>query len=192
MNDEFIKEDTCHVFYDLETTGVSVDDGAEISMINAIKCRNNAIIGRFSTLVKCNETLSEAVEALTGITNEMLENAPSITAALKNFKEFIGDALLFGYKTDFDFPFFEKADKDFAGFLRERTTDLYPIVKAKHGEAIQNYQFKDKLDEIRAKTGGKERKRLNSLTISNVCKYFGIDENISEAEKLHSIYLSVI
>ena len=118
-----------YVVIDVETTGLnpSYDFIIELS---AVKIKNNAIIDTFSTLVKPDEALYEDeysneyfvddfITELTGITDEMLENAPYISDVLEQFLSFVGDSIIVGHNVNFDINFIYDdvdriLDKDFS------------------------------------------------------------------------------
>lgn len=89
---------------DVETTGLDPSYD-EIIEIGAIKVRNNEINSQFSSLVKPSRPIDEFIENLTGITNEMLKNAPSIKEVLPQFIDFINDDILLGHNIHFDINF---------------------------------------------------------------------------------------
>jgi DNA polymerase-3 subunit epsilon len=89
---------------DLETTGLdSYYD--EIIEIAAIKVRNKEIVDKFETLVNPNFPVDDFITQLTGITNEMLENAPSIEEVLPKFLDFVKDDIILGHNVNFDINF---------------------------------------------------------------------------------------
>lgn len=72
---------------DLETTGLSpITD--EIIEIGAVKIVDGAISGTLQTLVRPNKPVPDEVAALTGISNAMLTNAPSLRDAISQLQEF--------------------------------------------------------------------------------------------------------
>lgn len=89
---------------DIETTGLDPSYD-EIIEIGAIKVRNNKITNKFSSLVKPESEISEFIEELTGITNEMLSTAPEIENVLPDFVEFINNDTLLGHNIHFDINF---------------------------------------------------------------------------------------
>ena len=62
-------------------------------------------IGEFQTLVKVPLTLTEETTKLTGITAEMLSNAPGIHEVLPDFLEFIKGCILVAHNAEFDMAF---------------------------------------------------------------------------------------
>lgn len=81
---------------DIETTG-KYAKYCEIIELSAIKVRNSQIIDEYSTLIKPEKQLPYEITELTGITDEMLENAPSINEKLPEYLDFIGDDIILGH-----------------------------------------------------------------------------------------------
>lgn len=96
--------DKDYVVFDIETTGLDprVDEIIEIS---GVKVKDDEIVETFSELVKPTHEISDFITELTHITNEMVENAPSIDIVLPKFMEFIGDNILIGHNVNFDINF---------------------------------------------------------------------------------------
>ena len=90
-----IKADN-YTVVDIETTGLSIYD-SEIIELSAIRVRDNVITDTFTTLVRPQSYIPLNIVTLTGITNEMAENAPTIDVAIQKFLDFIGDDILLGH-----------------------------------------------------------------------------------------------
>ena len=100
-----------YVVVDLETTGLD-SCFCDIIEIGAVRYVDGEKVGEFSTLVKPFDTIDEYITELTGITDEMLENAPSAADALRDFLSFAGADLLVGYNVNFDINFlYDKIDE---------------------------------------------------------------------------------
>ncbi len=93
-----------YVALDIETTGLSPSDD-EIIEISAVRVHDNEIVERFSSLVKPSQPISARITELTGITNEMLSDAPPIEQVLPAFRSFIGNYVLVGHNVNFDINF---------------------------------------------------------------------------------------
>ena len=93
-----------YVLFDIETTGLD-SEYDEIIEIGAIKVENYKTIDEFHSLIKPENEIDEFITDLTGITNEMVENAPDIVDVLPYFFEFIGDEILIGHNVNFDINF---------------------------------------------------------------------------------------
>lgn len=92
------------IVIDLETTGLSTayDDIIEVA---AIKVIDNKIVDTFQSFVNPGYELPEFIIELTGITNEMLGDAPNIKEVLPNFMSFLGENVLVGHNINFDINF---------------------------------------------------------------------------------------
>lgn len=89
---------------DIETTGLSPDI-CEIIEISAIKYVNFEKVSSFSTLIKPQNRISYFITKLTGITNDMVKDAPDISTAILDFQGYIGKDILMGYNVNFDINF---------------------------------------------------------------------------------------
>ena len=80
---------------DIETTGGFAD--CEIIELAAVKVRNDEITASYSELIKPLKPLPPFIVRLTGITDEMLEDAPAIGDMLPSFIDFVGDDVILGH-----------------------------------------------------------------------------------------------
>ena len=103
---------------DTETTGFDLVYNSIIE-VAAVRVRDGKVQDTFSSLIKppkCYYILENGAESayyyvddhitkLTGITNEMLEEAPEVTDVLPKFVEFIGEDILVAHNANFDINF---------------------------------------------------------------------------------------
>ena len=92
------------VAFDLETTGLSSRNDRIIE-IGAVILKNGEEVDRFQTFVDPQRPLERKIVELTGITDEMLEGAPSIEEVLPKFLDFVGGRVLVAHNSDFDTGF---------------------------------------------------------------------------------------
>lgn len=100
---EFLKNHEFVVF-DLETTGTECPID-EITEIGAVKIRDGEIVETFTTLVKPKQSISEVITKITGIDDELVKDAPSVSQVLPDFYKFCDGAVLVAYNIDFDYKF---------------------------------------------------------------------------------------
>lgn len=93
---------------DLETTGLEAR-WDEIIEIAVLRVRNRKITGIYHTLVKPNQEIDSFITDLTGITNEMVAEAPKIEDVINDVFGFIGDDLIVGHNVSFDLRFLANA-----------------------------------------------------------------------------------
>ena len=90
---------------DLETTGASVQAGAMITEIGAVKVRGGEVLGEFQTLVNPHAQIPPFIAVLTGITNAMVAGSPPVESALPAFLEFAKGCVLVAHNAPFDVGF---------------------------------------------------------------------------------------
>ena len=97
--------------FDTETTGL--DPGVEyLTEIGAVIIRNGEVVEEFDTFVKPGKPITPKITELTGITNEMVADAPGEKEALEAFLAFAGDRILVGHNVHaFDMRFLRAAAK---------------------------------------------------------------------------------
>lgn len=125
-----------YVVFDVETTGLSAVYNTIIE-IGAVKIKDGEIIDRFEQFANPHHPLSATTINLTGITDDMVRDAPDISEVTKNFHEWIGNDTLVAHNASFDMGFLNVAYKK-VGFERaqnpvvdtlELARFLYPEMK---------------------------------------------------------------
>ena len=99
--------DDSYVVFDLETTGLSAVNHRIIE-IGAVKVEEGRITERFSTFVNPREPIPFEIEQLTGISDEMVIDAPAIEEVLPEFLKFCGGCVLIAHNASFDAGFIEE------------------------------------------------------------------------------------
>ncbi|SHF45108.1 DEDD exonuclease domain-containing protein [Streptoalloteichus hindustanus] len=100
--------ETTFVVVDLETTGGRADEDA-ITEIGAVKVRGGEVVGEFATLVDPGRGIPPTIVALTGITQAMVADAPTMDTVLPAFLEFAAGAVLVAHNAGFDVTFLRAA-----------------------------------------------------------------------------------
>ncbi|MCM3627193.1 3'-5' exonuclease [Paenibacillus glycanilyticus] len=99
------------VVFDLETTGFYPSNGDEIISFGAVHMKGLELNEprQFYSLVNPKRRIPRQIIELTGITNEMVEDAPDLIQVLHDFMEFIGRRLLIAHAAGHDKQFLNAA-----------------------------------------------------------------------------------
>jgi len=100
--------ETTFVVLDLETTGGAAHLGAAITEIGAVKIRGGLTMGEFKSFVDPQHPVPGYITALTGITDEMVFQAPTIGEIFPSLLEFLGSpdsTVLVAQNAPFDLSF---------------------------------------------------------------------------------------
>jgi DNA polymerase-3 subunit alpha (Gram-positive type) len=104
-------KDGTFIIFDIETTGLSPRN-CGITQIGAVKFKGGEIIDRFETFVNPGMPIPENITQLTGITDEMVKDAPSQCDAVKAFLDFAEEHMLVAHNAPFDVGFIRKVATD--------------------------------------------------------------------------------
>lgn len=97
-------KDAAYIVFDVETTGLSAVYDTIIELA-AVKVKDGEIIDRFESFANPHHPLSETTTELTGITDEMVKDAPEVNDVLKDFYAWIEDDILVAHNASFDMGF---------------------------------------------------------------------------------------
>ena len=122
-----LKQNTFVVF-DLETTGLNSSPVSgnmdKIIEIGAYKIENGQISQSFSTFVNPQCKLSDEIKRLTGISDEMVANAPTNEDVMPDFFKFCSGSILVGHNVEgFDFKFVDYYCAKLGYILERKTID---------------------------------------------------------------------
>jgi DNA polymerase III subunit epsilon len=98
-------EEAPYVVFDVETTGSAAGKAGAITELGALKLLRGEVIDQFSTLVNPGRPIDSFVVRLTGITDRMVSDAPSISEVMPRFEEFVEGCILVGHNVHFDCSF---------------------------------------------------------------------------------------
>lgn len=121
--------DGTFICFDIETTGLSAARD-KITEIGAVKVENGIITDKFSTFVNPEMPIPQKITQLTGITDEMVKDAPSQSEAVSAFLEFAGDNVLVAHNAPFDTSFIAKACEDMGREYNYTSIDTVAISRA--------------------------------------------------------------
>ena len=121
--------DGTFICFDIETTGLSAARD-KITEIGAVKVENGVITDTFSTFANPEMPIPQKITQLTGITDDMVKDAPSQSEAVSAFLEFAGDNVIVAHNAPFDTSFIAKACEDMGREYNYTSIDTVAISRA--------------------------------------------------------------
>ena len=116
------------VVFDLETTGFS-NKNDKITEIGAVKVKNFEIVDRFNELINPEKDIPYKVQELTGITNDLIKDKPTIEEILPKFMEFVGDSVLVAHNAEFDIGFINQKCKEMNIEFKNKSVDTLMLAR---------------------------------------------------------------
>jgi DNA polymerase-3 subunit epsilon/ATP-dependent DNA helicase DinG len=110
------------VALDIETTGLDPTRDS-ILEIGAIRFNGRRIEDEWFTLINPGRAIPQFITQLTGITNNMVAQAPPLSAVLSDLNDFVGDLPILGHSIGFDMSFLRR----YGSFKRNKTLDTYEM-----------------------------------------------------------------
>lgn len=136
------------VAIDIETTGLCPEQD-KIIEIGALKIVDGRVADEFSDLINPKIPISDRISSLTGITDELLINAPKVDEVLYDFLKFAGNLPVLGHNIIFDYSFLKVNYKNLGISYERDGLDTLKLSRSLHSE-------------------------LESKSLSNMCKFYGI------------------
>ena len=96
--------DQDYVVVDVETTG-GRGENHRVTEIGAVKVRNGKVVDQFQTLLNPQRSIPAGITRLTGISAEMVADAPYFVDIADEFERFMADAIFVAHNVDFDYGF---------------------------------------------------------------------------------------
>jgi DNA polymerase-3 subunit epsilon len=107
------------VVLDFETTGMSPDYGDRAIEVGAVRLEQGQVTGRFQALMNPGRHINGFIEGLTGITNDMVSDAPGCESVMDEFADFIDGYHLVAHNASFDRRFLDaelrRIGRDYSG-----------------------------------------------------------------------------
>ncbi|MCR4430553.1 MAG: PolC-type DNA polymerase III [Tepidanaerobacteraceae bacterium] len=179
------------VVADIETTGLSFEKD-EIIEIGAVKIKDGDIIDRFSSFIKPSRTLPTNIINLTGITNEMVINAPPLKEVLSNFIDFLGDGIFVAHNAHFDSGFIRRDCEKFGLRFVNAILDTLPLCQILYTD-LKNHRLDTVAKKLEIKMGNHHRAVDDANTAALILKSAlhsieksGID-NLSNINRIYNL-----
>ena len=157
---------------DIETTGGNPKSD-KIIEIAIVVTDGDRIIKQYSSLVYPERRVMPFITGLTGITNEMLEDAPKFYEIAGEIVEITKDTIFIAHNVSFDWSF---------------------LSRAFYTTGVENKMFYAKLDTISfAFAKFFNDKEITKFNLGFLCEHYGIENNnahtaLSDARATYSLY----
>lgn len=106
---------------DFETTGLSPAQGDRATEIAAVIVEGGRVVDRYQSLMNGGVRIPAYIEALTGISNAMIRNAPPAADVMRAVSDFVGDIPIVAHNAAFDAKFW---DAELARIQRSKRHDF--------------------------------------------------------------------
>ena len=161
------RDSDSYVVVDLETTGLQPAKD-RILEIGAVKVENGEVKDTICTFINPRMAIPPFIQALTGITQDMVENAPTAEQAFYEFLDFCGDRDLMGHNLMFDYSFLKHQAANLKLSFEKRGIDTLKIARSVLPE-------------------------LESRSLTSLCEYFQINREqahraFHDALATHEVY----
>ncbi len=130
------------VFLDIETTG-GTPLNSRVLEIGALRMENNTIVDTFSQLIQPEQQVPWWITKLTGITDEMVWDAPTFQGVASSLELFLSDAIFVAHNVNFDYGFIKAEFERIGGSF---TMDRLCTVKL--SRALYPKQKRHNLDSV--------------------------------------------
>ncbi|MCX7194133.1 MAG: 3'-5' exonuclease [Proteobacteria bacterium] len=92
---------------DFETTGISPEMGDRATEVAVVIVTDGKIVDHYQSLMNTGAYIPAFIEALTGISNAMVREAPPAAQVMNELAEFVGDIPLVAHNASFDSRFLD-------------------------------------------------------------------------------------
>ena len=157
-----------YVAIDVDTTGLDSYEDAVIE-VAVVTLTEDKIVDEWSSLINPGREVPPFITKLTGISDEMVEDAPSLRSMRSKVQRLIGDNVVIGHNVSFDMRFLEQAYIG-AGAQRMDTLTLATILMPEMGRyalgELTRALALDKRGRQGRLVGGKKRKRASHRALA--------------------------
>ncbi len=160
-------EEAVYVVFDIETTGLSVVNNKIIELAG-VKMKGGEEIGRFSTFINPHEKIPYHISQLTNITDDMVVGAPELEPKLREFVDFIEDAVLVAHNARFDMGFMQANLKQLGlPVLQNAVLDTLELARLMY-PTLKNHRLNTLSDKFKVSLENHHRAIDDSIALGHV------------------------
>lgn len=154
-----------YVVIDTETNGLKIQ-GGRILELTAMRFENFEPVAVWTTLLNPGLPIPDAATNINGITDDMVEDAPSLASVAQSFRDFVGSSNIVGHNLEFDLKFLYSRGIDLIQEKR-KFYDTWPLSQKAFGNAVGNYKLSTVANYCDLPTDGAHRS-LNDCYMSGI------------------------
>lgn len=156
-----------YVVFDIETTGLSIINNKIIELAG-VKMREGKVVDRFETFVNPHEKIPYHIQQLTSITDDMVADAPELAPKLREFLDFIGDAVLVAHNARFDIGFIQANCKTLGlPEVRNAVLDTLELARFIHPN-LKNHRLNTLADKYKVSLENHHRAIDDSIALGGI------------------------
>ncbi|MBQ2201605.1 MAG: PHP domain-containing protein, partial [Clostridia bacterium] len=191
---ESIPTDGDFTVFDIETTGLKADR-CDIIEIGAVRLHEGRVTERFQSFIDDGVVIPNEITKLTGITQSMLEGAPSTREVLERFRAFAKDSTLVAHNAGFDTGFITHHGDRFGITFPMPYADTLMLSRYLLRDVLENHKLDTISDYFNIDMGSHHRADDDAHTCAEILLRFigmlrerGIDR-IPVVPSAHEAYL---
>lgn len=168
---------------DFETTGLSPNMGDRATEIAIILLRDGEIVDRYQSLMNAGRRIPSDVVALTGITNDMIASAPSVSKVMKEAAAFVGNHPVVAHNAGFDKRFWE-AELGLLGVAAEHSFACTMLVSRRIYPHARSHRLLSLAEMLRLPKSGRAHRAMVDAEMAShlwsrlqrdIAKDYGLD-----------------
>ena len=172
-----------YAIIDIETTGGSPQRD-KITEIAILIHDGNKIIDEFVTLINPERFIPHFITSLTGVTNEIVADAPKFYEVAKEIVKITEGKIFVAHNANFDYHFIRNEFKNL-GFKYKRDVLCTVKLSRKLIPGLQSYSLGKLCDELQIKTDNRHRAAGDAIATSKIFDILlSLDRNYQGKESL--------
>jgi len=161
---------------DFETTGLSagIDRPTEIAIVIV---RSGKVVDKFQSLMNPERLIPKDVQSLTGITNQMVFQAPSVRTVMNEAYEFVANRPVLAHNASFDQRFW-RSELEQLGKWSDHSFVCTMLLARRIYPELNNHRLSTLTSHLRLPDNGRAHRAMSDV-LSTAHLFFRIQKDIS-------------
>ena len=144
---------------DFETTGLSPTQGDRATEIAVVLVCDGQIVDRYQSLMNAGRHIPSEIVYLTGITNDMIASAPSVSKVMREAAQFVGKYSVVAHNAGFDRRFWQ-AELGLLGISAEHSFACTMLASRRIYPHAQNHRLSSLAEMLRLPKSGRAHRAM--------------------------------